>query len=68
MGDVTGESDVDHFGLGGTNINNYYYNNSEALYGGVPVGGQVIEDVIEPLDVIELRTQATYRIKWLGFR
>ncbi|MFP3774480.1 hypothetical protein U5M85_03175 [Enterococcus mundtii] len=54
MGDVTGESDVDHFGLGGTNINNYYYNNSEALYGGVPVGGQVIKDVIE------LRTQATY--------
>ncbi|PTO40326.1 hypothetical protein C6P52_00005 [Enterococcus mundtii] len=60
MGDVTGESNVDHFGLGGTNSNNYYYNNSEALYNGVPVGGQVIEDVIEPLDVIELRTQATY--------
>lgn len=60
MGDVTGESDVDHFGLGGTNINNYYYNNSEALYSGVPIGGQVIEEVIEPLDVIELRTQTTY--------
>ncbi len=31
-----------------------------ALYSGVPIGGQVIEEVIEPLDVIELRTQTTY--------
>ncbi|PTO40327.1 hypothetical protein C6P52_00010 [Enterococcus mundtii] len=60
MGDVTGESNVDHFGFNSTNLHNYYYNHSKVLNNGVYVEGPVTPDVIEPLDVIELRTRNTY--------
>ncbi|WP_271553595.1 LPXTG cell wall anchor domain-containing protein [Enterococcus mundtii] len=60
MGDVTGESNVDHFGFNSTSLHNYYYNHSKVLNNGVYVEGPVTPDVIEPLDVIELRTRNTY--------
>ncbi|WP_206858651.1 GLUG motif-containing protein [Candidatus Enterococcus mangumiae] len=67
MGDVTGDSNVDHFGLGGTNSNNFYYNNAEVRSQGMLVSGQVTPNVIEPLDVIELRTQSTYEANGWDF-
>ena len=61
MGDVSGTGNVDVFGVGGTIVNNYYYHLAKVLYGGV-APEQLPNDMgkLEPLDVIELRTQTTY--------
>ncbi|MBO0460491.1 LPXTG cell wall anchor domain-containing protein [Enterococcus sp. DIV1298c] len=61
MGDVIGETNVHHFNLENYSIRSYYYNNSKVLAGGERVEGKITPDVLEPLDVIELRTQSTYK-------
>ncbi|MGG5313438.1 hypothetical protein IGL24_002138 [Enterococcus sp. DIV2371] len=62
MGDVSGTGNVDVFGGGeGNKVNNYYYHLAKVLDGGA-VPEQLPDDlgILEPVDVIELRTQTTY--------